>query len=826
MSGGEEETKPFLGRYQLQKKIAVGGMAELYLAQVSGAGGFQKQVVVKRILPQLAESEELFRMFLDEARIAATLDHPNVIQVYDSCEENGEYFMAMEYLDGTDLRTLRKVLADKELAIPWEHAIYVISNIAAGLHYAHEKCDFDGEALGIVHRDVTPHNIFLTRDGTVKLVDFGIAKAQGRMTETALGTLKGKLAYMSPEQCRGEAIDRRSDIYSLGIILYELTTGRRLYKSTTEYELINEIVEGTIPPPSSLMEYPKLLEKIVLRCLEKSAANRYPSAQSLQADLEAFAQEHRLMLSTLSFASFLKPLLSEATAVAEERWKHRQDVAPLGLSGKGAQGSSGQFRKPQAPRRSPSVLAENDRSEEAAIPSPVDPTSELSDLLKNDEFHNDELTARVPTDMLTKLRDEERETAEKERQEQSKGIVRSVSTAQNISVNVVLRDSQRFDCVDIEAELDDETLSSEIFEEVAALEPELVQARDLASSLQGASATPKGKSRTLSAVPEEIQGGRSGTVLVAPLESHPNTADFHITKPGSKLWIVGLLVVGAAALVFILSTGAKNEVPSQARVPATVDDSPRILRVTSSHNAEVWLLLGRTPVQYQRAPGNNGTPRLRVEYDGYDTEEVTLGAGAWSRDTDGQTYIDATLNLHATGADEVAVDAGVPTEPTITAAKPVVASGDSPGILRVKSDPPAAKTWLFLGMTDPELILRNIVSGTDVHLRLEVSGAPPVFRSVLASEFDDSGQASVTISIEAPKDDSEGSSAPTGKKRSGSQRNKARSSDKPEKVEATPEASQTAPTPKPRRPKPKPRKPGPRKPGPRKLPSPTPDWVR
>ncbi len=813
MSGGEDETKPFLGRYQLQKKIAVGGMAELYLAQVSGAGGFQKQVVVKRILPQLAESEELFRMFLDEARIAATLDHPNVIQVYDSCEENGEYFMAMEYLDGTDLRTLRKVLADKELAIPWEHAIYVISSIAAGLHYAHEKCDFDGAALGIVHRDVTPHNIFLTRDGAVKLVDFGIAKAQGRMTETALGTLKGKLAYMSPEQCRGESIDRRSDIYSLGIILYELTTGRRLYKSTTEYELMNEIVEGTIPAPSTLMEYPKLLEKIVLRCLEKTAGDRYPSAQSLQADLEAFAQEHRLMLSTLSFASFLKPLLSEATAVAEERWKHRQDVTPLGLSGKGAQGSSGQFRKPQAPRRSPSVLAENEHSEEAAIPSPVDPRSELSELLKNDEFHNDELTARVPTDMLAKLRDEERETAEKERQEQSKGVVRAVSTAQNISVNVVQRDSQRFDCVEIESELDDETLSSEIFEEVAAPEPEVVQDRAVAKAPRAASATPKGKSRTLSAVPEEIHGGRSGTVLVAPLEAHPSTADFHIAKPGSKLWIVGLIAVGAAALVFILSTGSKKEPRSQAITPAVVNHSRRILRVTSPSTAEVWLLLGRTPVQYQRAPGESGSPRLRVEYDGYDTEEVTLGANAWSRDTDGQTYIDATLNLHVTGA-EVAVDAGVSTEPTTTAAKPVVASGDSPGILRVKSDPPAAKTWLFLGTTDPELTLRNIASGADVHLRLEVSGVPPVFRSVLASEFDDNGQASVTISIAQPKEDGPGSSTRPGKKRSGSKRNKANNSDKPEKADATvPGARKTAPSPRPPKSKP------------RTLPSPTPDWV-
>ncbi|MBL4636724.1 MAG: serine/threonine protein kinase [Kofleriaceae bacterium] len=821
MSGGEDETKPFLGRYQLQKKIAVGGMAELYLAQVSGAGGFQKQVVVKRILPQLAESEELFRMFLDEARIAATLDHPNVIQVYDSCEENGEYFMAMEYLDGTDLRTLRKVLADRELAIPWEHAIYVISNIAAGLHYAHEKCDFDGEPLGIVHRDVTPHNIFLTRDGTVKLVDFGIAKAQGRMTETALGTLKGKLAYMSPEQCRGEDIDRRSDIYSLGIILYEITTGRRLYKSTTEYELINEIVDGTIPPPSTLMEYPKLLEKIVLRCLCKSPEDRYPTAQSLQADLEAFAQEHRLMLSTLSFASFIKPLLEEAAAVAEERWKHRQDVSPLGLSSKGAQGSSGQFRKPQAPGRSPSVLAESTHSEEDAIPSPVEPRSELSDLLKNDEFHNDELTARVPTDMLAKLRDEERETAEKERQEQSKGVVRAVSTAQNISVNVVQRDSQSFDSVEVEPEIDGEILSSEMFEEVAKSDPADIRALKLAKATRAASATPLGKARTLSAIPEEIQGGRSGTVLVAPLEAHPSTEDFHITKPGSKLWLVGVVAVGAAALVFVLSTGSKKEEPSSQTVaPAAVDHSPRILRVTSSSKAEVWLLLGRTPVQYQRAAGEIGSPRLRVEYDGYDTEEVTLGADAWSRDADGQTYIDATLNLHATGTDAPELDAGVPTETTDIAAKSIVASsGDSPGILRVQSDPPAAKTWLFLGTTDPELTLRNIASGTDVHLRLEVSGAPPVFRSVLSSEFDASGKASVSISIAKPKEDGAGSSTRSGRKRSRSERNNSTSPDdveNPEKKEASDKGSPGAPG-KSRRA---------RKPKARTLPSPTPNWAR
>jgi eukaryotic-like serine/threonine-protein kinase len=290
-----------LGRYRLLRKIAVGGMAEIYLARVSGAGGFEKDVVVKRILPQLAESDEIFAMFLDEARIAAALQHPNLVQVFDAGQAGNEYFIAMEYLDGADLQTVRRVLAERQRGMPLQHGIFIVSSIAAGLHHAHEKRGLDGSPLEIVHRDVTPQNVFLTREGGVKLVDFGIAKAINRMATTSHGTLKGKLAYMSPEQCRAEPVDRRSDVYSLGILLYELTTGRRPYRGKSEYELLREIVEGEVPPPSHTVSgYPADLEAIAMRALARDRDERLPSALALVQELERFARRHSLVGSTLA----------------------------------------------------------------------------------------------------------------------------------------------------------------------------------------------------------------------------------------------------------------------------------------------------------------------------------------------------------------------------------------------------------------------------------------------------------------------------------------------------------------------------------------------
>jgi serine/threonine protein kinase len=318
-----------LGRYRLLRKIAVGGMAEIYLARVSGAGGFEKDVVVKRILPQLAESDEVFAMFLDEARIAATLQHPNLVQIYDAGQSGSEFFIAMEYLDGADLHTIRRVLAGRQRGMPLQHAVFVTSSIASGLHYAHEKRGFDGKPLSIVHRDVNPQNVFLTREGGIKLVDFGIAKATNRMSTTLHGTLKGKLAYMSPEQCRAEVVDRRSDIYSLGILLYELTTGRRPYHGRSEYELLRDIVEAEVPLPGEIAPgYPPDLEAITMRALARDRASRYPDALSMLQDLERFARRHALVGSTLAMAEFLAPLLEEAQRQSEERQRRRMSSGP------------------------------------------------------------------------------------------------------------------------------------------------------------------------------------------------------------------------------------------------------------------------------------------------------------------------------------------------------------------------------------------------------------------------------------------------------------------------------------------------------------------
>src|SRR6185436_8888651 len=213
-----------LGRYELIRRLAVGGMAEIYLARLPGVGleGFEKLVVIKRILPQHALDPELLRMFLDEARLSATLTHPHVTEVYDFGTDGEAPFFAMEYVLGSNLRELMKAHA---APLPLAQAVGIVAAAAAGLHYAHEKRGPGGEPLHIVHRDVSPSNVLVSYDGAVKVSDFGIAKWTLQRTQTQEGALKGKFAYMSPEQCRGKPLDARSDVFALGTILYELTTG-------------------------------------------------------------------------------------------------------------------------------------------------------------------------------------------------------------------------------------------------------------------------------------------------------------------------------------------------------------------------------------------------------------------------------------------------------------------------------------------------------------------------------------------------------------------------------------------------------------------------
>jgi serine/threonine protein kinase len=289
--------------YEIVRKIATGGMAELWLARTPDG----EQVAIKRILPQFANDEDFVRMFLDEARIAATLRHPNIVRMREVGSDNGAWFIVMEYLDGENLRALVRQLRSLGRPLPTEQAVSVVLGAAAGLHHAHEQVGVDGRPLRIVHRDVSPQNILLTRQGEVKVLDFGIAKAASRPTETRAGTMKGKIPYMSPEQCGGEALDRRSDVWSLGALLYELTVGRRMVRRGPDYLMMKQILEeGPVSPSSLLPMYPAELERIVLKSLAKRRGQRYQTMEDLRHDLLAFATAQRFDLGPGPLAALMR----------------------------------------------------------------------------------------------------------------------------------------------------------------------------------------------------------------------------------------------------------------------------------------------------------------------------------------------------------------------------------------------------------------------------------------------------------------------------------------------------------------------------------------
>ena len=297
-----------IGRYHLLRRLAIGGMAELHLACAEGVAGFQKVVVLKRVLPHLAEDPDFVRLFLNEARLAAHLDHPNVVSVIDIGEAGHEYFFAMEYVHGRNAREVLREASNRG-GMPLDVALTIVVGAAAGLHCAHEAADLSGSPLGIVHRDVSPANLLISYDGAVRLTDFGIAKAVERPSETVGGAFKGKIGYMSPEQCRGETVDRRSDVFALGVVLFELTTCERLFFADNDFAILNNVIHGRYDRPSArVRDYPPALEAIVMRALALDPAERYPSADALRDDLEAFAHEQHLRLSTSVVADWMLEL--------------------------------------------------------------------------------------------------------------------------------------------------------------------------------------------------------------------------------------------------------------------------------------------------------------------------------------------------------------------------------------------------------------------------------------------------------------------------------------------------------------------------------------
>ena len=309
------------GQYEILERIASGGMAELYKAKRTGVEGFQKIVAIKKILPHLADDEEFITMFADEAKLAAQLNHPNIIHIYDLGKiQAGGYFIAMEYVDGRDLRAIQKSGRELGAPLPVPLAVYIASKVASALDYAHRRRDAEGHDLHIVHRDVSPQNILISYEGDIKLCDFGIAKATSKASQTQSGALKGKLQYMSPEQAWAKPIDRRSDLFSLGVVLHELLTGDRLFRGDTDIQVLEKVRTAEVIPPSRMNpEVPKNLDGVVLRCLAKDPEERYANASDLLRDLDSVLYSYTPAPGSADVAIYLHRLQAEETAIAEAR---------------------------------------------------------------------------------------------------------------------------------------------------------------------------------------------------------------------------------------------------------------------------------------------------------------------------------------------------------------------------------------------------------------------------------------------------------------------------------------------------------------------------
>jgi TonB family protein len=316
------------GQYEILERIASGGMAELFRARLSGAEGFRKIVAIKKILPHLSGDEEFLTMFADEAKLAAQLSHPNIVHIFDLGRiDSGGYFIAMEHVEGRDLRSILHMVRETGLKVPVPLAVSIAAKVASALDYAHRRRGDDGESLHIVHRDVSPPNILVSTNGDVKLCDFGIAKAASKVSRTESGALKGKLPYMSPEQAWARPVDQRSDIYSLGSVLFEMLTGRKLFSGDSELGVLEKVRAGEVVPPSTEnSDVSPALDALVLKALAREPDGRYVTASEMLRDLEAVLRSYEPAPSSSDLAVYVRHLEAEDSARREAR--AREAAAP------------------------------------------------------------------------------------------------------------------------------------------------------------------------------------------------------------------------------------------------------------------------------------------------------------------------------------------------------------------------------------------------------------------------------------------------------------------------------------------------------------------
>jgi len=322
------------GKYLLLAKIASGGMAELFQGKIVSVKGFEKPVAIKKLLPHLTQDSSLVNMFVNEAKLAALLTHQNIVQIYDLGSIEGTYFIAMEYLHGKDLRAMINKARQRAVPVPLEFALYIVSRICAGLDYAHQLKDLQGSPLNIIHRDISPQNIIVTYEGEVKIVDFGIAKAATHSSETKVGIIKGKLAYMSPEQAAGKSIDHRSDVFSTGTLLYELVTQRRMFEGP-DLEVLDRVRKGEFVAAEVVAPtLPPRIIAILQRALAHDPERRYQSCAEMLTDLEEGFSDFSVRPGAEILGHYMKGLFAEEIAIELSTLQEAQtQITPVEDSG-------------------------------------------------------------------------------------------------------------------------------------------------------------------------------------------------------------------------------------------------------------------------------------------------------------------------------------------------------------------------------------------------------------------------------------------------------------------------------------------------------------
>ena len=307
-------------RYRVVERLASGGMAEVFLAESAGIEGFKKQVAIKRVLPSLSEKKRFIAMFLDEARLSASLSHSNVAQVFDIGVGDNAYFIVMEYVDGADLKAVIEYMRKSGQAFPVEAACYIASKICEGLTYAHELCGPDGQPMHIIHRDMSPPNVLITKHGEVKIVDFGLAKAASQLEKSEAGVIKGKFGYLSPEAAQGREIDHRTDIFAVGIILWEMLSGRRLFLGDTDFGTVKMVQQAKIPDLRELNPaVPEELVNILTRSLAREPAARYGSARDFGRELTSFLFRHGHPVTAYDIAELVRAAVAQRKKLSPEK---------------------------------------------------------------------------------------------------------------------------------------------------------------------------------------------------------------------------------------------------------------------------------------------------------------------------------------------------------------------------------------------------------------------------------------------------------------------------------------------------------------------------